>query len=50
MHIETQMRIFNVYGVTEVSCWSFIYELTCEDFTYGMYLPIRVVYDLSVFE
>lgn len=27
----TNKRIFNIYGITEVSCWSSIYEVTAKD-------------------
>ncbi len=30
-HPENRTRIFNIYGVTELSCWATIRELTATD-------------------
>lgn len=39
---QKHKRIFNIYGLTEISCWSTIYEITSADFLNNQqnYIPI----------
>ncbi|KAG4068456.1 hypothetical protein HA402_004796 [Bradysia odoriphaga] len=43
--IQMHARLFNIYGITEVSCWSTIYELTSADIECKNVIPIGVPLD-----
>lgn len=42
---EPKTRFFNIYGITEVSCWSTIYELTSLDIHCKHLIPIGLPLD-----
>ncbi|XP_037031308.1 beta-alanine-activating enzyme isoform X2 [Bradysia coprophila] len=43
--IQMHARLFNIYGITEVSCWSTIYELTSADIECKNLIPIGLPLD-----
>ena len=45
-HKKSHLRIFNIYGITEVSSWSTIYELSTNEILSGCDSPISLGYPL----
>lgn len=40
-----RIRVFNLYGLTEISCWSSIYEITSDDVILNNEIPIGIPLD-----
>lgn len=46
---NSKIRIFNLYGLTEMSCWACVYEITKEDITSNGRIPIGTAIDADTF-
>lgn len=42
---DNKLRLFNIYGLTEISCWSTMYEVTLDDIRLSSEIPIGTPLD-----